>query len=61
MISSEEIPFRYVPVVERCECPSWRWISGSGIRLVQQLDGMRMAKLVGREAPPDARLKRDLV
>ena len=19
------------PVVDRCECPSWRWISGSGI------------------------------
>jgi hypothetical protein len=31
MISSEEIPWRYVPVVERCECPSWRWIRGSGI------------------------------
>jgi len=31
MISSEEIPCRYVPVVDRCECPSWRWISGSGI------------------------------
>ena len=28
-ICSEEIPCRQVPVVERCECPSWRWISGS--------------------------------
>jgi hypothetical protein len=25
------------------------------------LDSVRMAKLVGREAPPDPRLKRDLV
>ena len=31
-------PARPYPVVDRCECPSWRWISGSGITLVQQLD-----------------------
>ena len=31
IISSVSIPCRYVPVVDRCECPSWRWISGSGI------------------------------
>ena len=29
--------------------------------LMQQLDSVRMAELVGREAPPDVRLKRDLV
>ena len=29
--------------------------------LMQQLDSVRMAQLVGREAPTDARLKRDLV
>ena len=29
--------------------------------LAQQLDSVRMAELVGREAPPDARLNRDLV
>ena len=29
--------------------------------LMQQLDSVRMAELVGREAPPDARLNRDLV
>ena len=28
MISSEEMPCRYVPVVDRCECPGWRWIKG---------------------------------
>jgi len=29
--------------------------------LVQQLDSVRMAELVGREAPADAGLERDLV
>ena len=28
---------------------------------MQQLDSVRMAELVGREAPPDARLNRHLV
>jgi hypothetical protein len=32
-----------------------------GDALMQQLDSVRMAQLVGREAPADARLKRDLV
>jgi hypothetical protein len=36
-------------------------MSGSGIPFVQQLDSVRMAELVGREAPADARLDRDLV
>ena len=30
MISSASIPCRYALVVETCECPSWRWITGSG-------------------------------
>jgi hypothetical protein len=30
MISSASIPCRYTLVVETYECPSWRWITGSG-------------------------------
>ena len=30
MISSTSIPCRYTLVVETYECPSWRWITGSG-------------------------------
>ena len=30
MISSVLIPWRYTLVVDTYECPSWRWITGSG-------------------------------
>ena len=49
------------PVVDRCECPSWRWISGSGIPSCSSSTACACAELVGREAPPDARLNRHLM
>jgi hypothetical protein len=59
MISSVSIPCRCVPVVGRCEWPSWRWISGSGIPSCRS--STTWAQLMARGPPPHACLQRDVV
>jgi hypothetical protein len=37
-------------------CPSWRWMTISGTPSRGHLDGVRVAQLMGCEAPPDTGL-----
>src|SRR5919201_1400863 len=51
MISALSMPCRYTEVMPRLVWPSWRWMTISGTPS-RHLDGVGMAQLMRRKAPP---------